>query len=182
MCFTEQKESCSKSSKVLSSVNAVDETLLTSKRGVSGVTFGTDSVIPLRDESVLDNDFVDGNKNDFVYTKEGNSDYNMNDTTRTCSHDLGNFVNLERHPGINAEANTALARLSTTKSCLIEIAHRNNVNSGVIVHSSRETQFLTLAHILSESNAPTGMYDIRSSNGQKVLTTAIWTELFNSIP
>ena len=61
MCFTEQKESCSKSSKVLSSVNAIDETLLTSKHGVSGVTFGTDSVIPLRDESVLDNDFVDGN-------------------------------------------------------------------------------------------------------------------------
>ena len=91
MCSTEQKESCSKSSKILSSVNAIDETLLTSKHGVSRVTFGTDTVIPLRDESVLENDFVDGNENDFVNTKAGNSDYNMNDTTRICSHDLGNF-------------------------------------------------------------------------------------------
>ena len=155
----EQNDSCSKSSQVFPSVNAIDETLLTSKDGVSTVTFGNDTVIPLRNECVLENDFVEGNEDDFANTQEGNVHCNMNDARRVCSHDLGNFVNLERHPGINAEANTALARLSSTKSCLNEIAHRNKVNSGVIVHSSREVQHLNLAHILTESNAPTGMYD-----------------------
>ena len=91
MGFTGQKQSCSKSSKVLSSVNAGNGTLLISKRGVSEVKFGSDAIIPLRGETVLENDFVMDNKNDFVNTQEGNSDSARNDTTRTLPHDLGDL-------------------------------------------------------------------------------------------
>ena len=82
------------------------------------------------------------------------------------THDTGvaegnhncHIVDIDRYPGINIQANDVIKRLPTSKSCLIEISQENQMES-IIVHSKREIHLIKLAHIISESNAPVGMYD-----------------------
>ena len=82
------------------------------------------------------------------------------------THDTGvaegnhncHIVDIDRYPGINIQANNVIKRMPTSKSCLIEIAQKNQMES-IIAHSKREIHFIKLAHIISESNTPVGMYD-----------------------